>query len=224
MYITFKSRNAKTGDMPVSTSPAATCPSACPLAAGGGCYAAGGPLAMHWRKVSSGERGTDWQRFLASVRLIPTGDIWRHNQAGDLQGRDNKIDRPRLMELAEANSGRNGYTYTHYPLSRVNVSALKAATGAGFVVNVSANSPADADAKAKHGLPVVTLLRGDTDGDETPTITSPGGRKIVVCPATYRDNITCKSCGLCARANRKTIVGFPAHGSGAQKASEIASQ
>ena len=41
--------------------------------------------------------------------------------------------------------------------------------------------------------------------------TTPDGRRVVVCPATYRDDVNCKSCGLCQKA-RDVIVGFPAHG------------
>ena len=34
--------------------------------------------------------------------------------------------------------------------------------------------------------------------------------------------VTCKTCGLCAIANRKAIIGFPAHGPSKRKASAIA--
>jgi hypothetical protein len=39
-----------------------------------------------------------------------------------------------------------------------------------------------------------------------------GGRQVATCPAAYRDDVTCASCGLCQRQDRKLIVGFPAHG------------
>jgi len=38
------------------------------------------------------------------------------------------------------------------------------------------------------------------------------GNKVTVCPATYKDNVTCNSCRLCQKANRSTVVGFPVHG------------
>jgi hypothetical protein len=44
-------------------------------------------------------------------------------------------------------------------------------------------------------------------------ITTKGGTKIAICPASYND-VTCAECGACAgpRSNN-TIIGFPAHGS-----------
>jgi hypothetical protein len=35
---------------------------------------------------------------------------------------------------------------------------------------------------------------------------------IVVCPAERLASMTCARCRLCARASRRSIVGFPAHG------------
>ena len=81
VHLTIKSENVKTGPIPVSTSSAETCPPACPLA-GAGCYAQSGKLSIHWRKVSAAERGEPWHEFLARIRQLPPGQIWRHNQAG----------------------------------------------------------------------------------------------------------------------------------------------
>lgn len=50
VQLTMKSSNVKTGPIPVSTTGAQSCPNACSLK-GSGCYAEGGPLGMHWRKV-----------------------------------------------------------------------------------------------------------------------------------------------------------------------------
>ena len=57
--------------------------------------------------------------------------------------------------------------------------------------------------------PVVTLLPASVHGNVK--IETAAGRKVVVCPATYRDDVNCKSCGLCQKS-RDVIVGFPAHG------------
>jgi hypothetical protein len=230
-HLTPKSRNTKTGPIPVSTSPATTCPAACPLTGGGGCYAAGGPLAIHWQRVTDGLTGATWAAFLAAVRAIPGGQLWRHNQAGDLRGSRGRINRRHLLELARASRHALGFTYTHYPASPKNVGALRDAAKLGFTVNLSANNLAHADQLAETGLPIVTLLPAATTDR---TVLTPAGRTVVVCPATYRDDITCgggrvngrktKSCGrLCAR-QRRFIVGFPAHGASKRKVSEIAKQ
>ncbi len=41
-------------------------------------------------------------------------------------------------------------------------------------------------------------------------------------PSPYMDDMTCEKCGACAVASRRSIIGFPAHGSGAKRADLIA--
>ena len=99
-HLTIESNNAKTGKIPVSTSTNKTCPPSCPFK-GNGCYAEQGPLKLHWNKVSNGERGEAWEGFLQSIKSLPNGIFWRHNQAGDLAGEGDKIDRRALWELVQ---------------------------------------------------------------------------------------------------------------------------
>lgn len=215
-----KSRNAKTGSMPVSTSEASTCPDACPLKASGACYAKHGPLGMYWAKVNKGTtKALEWSEFTAAVAKLPEGTLWRHNQAGDLPGENNLIDGVAMAELVEANKGRKGFTYTHKPMDdAVNRAIVADANREGFTVNLSADSLAEADELADLGIaPVVVVVARDAANHETPK-----GRKVVICPAQVSDTVTCKTCGLCAKADRKSIVGFQAHGVSAKKAEAIA--
>ncbi|CAB4121053.1 hypothetical protein UFOVP6_7 [uncultured Caudovirales phage] len=210
------SRNSKTGPIFVSTSSATTCPQACPFNNKGGCYAAGGPLAMHWRKVTEGATGTDYAGFLDKVRKLPKGATWRHNAAGDLAGEGDALDIQALSELIQANKGRKGFTYTHKPLRDGHERDMVAiANMNGFTINLSGNNPAHADKLADLGIgPVVTVL----PADQLENTTTPAGRKIVVCPAVVRDDVSCATCGLCAKPSRSAIVGFPAHGASKRKA------
>lgn len=225
VHLTPKSRNEKTGPIPVSTTTASTCPPSCPFnnANEGGCYAEAGPLALHWRKVTSGERGGSWSAFCDQIEALPAGTFWRHNQAGDLPGDGVTIDADKLGQLVEANAGKAGFTYTHYPLGTGNLAAITMANRAGFTVNLSANDPGHADELAATGLPVVTVLPTGDHGKKS--VTTPEGRRIVVCPATYRDDVSCATCKLCAsnKADRP-IVGFPAHGTSKRKADAIAAR
>lgn len=234
VHLTPKSNNSKTGPIPVSTTTAGTCPTACPFRsdAAGGCYAASGPLALHWRAVTNGERGTDWSTFVQSIAALPDGQLWRHNQAGDLPGDGQTIDASALAQLVDANRKKRGFTYTHYTPTGANGDAIRAANAGGFVVNLSANDPAHADTLARAAIgPVVTVLavadgraKGeslDAYRERMPTRT-PEGRRLVVCPATYLDDVSCATCQLCARGDRTSIVGFPAHGTGAKRADSVA--
>lgn len=209
-YLNLKSGNQKTGIMPVSTSHKGTCPDACPFKSKG-CYAKSGPLAFHWSKVTEGERGTDWKGFLSKVREIPDGTIWRHNQAGDLVGKSDRINSVALRSLTLANKGKRGYTYSHYPLTPRNVANLRWANDNGFTVNVSTNRIQDVDAAMETKLPVVTVLPVGTTGRVQ---TTEGGNKVLVCPATLGREITCQECGLCQKRDRSFAIGFIAHGIG----------
>lgn len=217
VYFTRQSRNAKTGPIPVSTSSADTCPEACPLK-GAGCYAEAGPLGILWRKVSRGEAGLSWEQFLEQVKELPSRIMWRHNQAGDLPGAGDAIDRKALRELVRANGKRRGFTYTHKPSTRSNLAAIRAANKAGFTINLSADNLKEADTLADTGAgPVVVVLPSDVKRP----VKTPQGRTVAICPATIAP-ITCMDCGLCAMPGRKAIIGFPAHGVSKAKASAIA--
>jgi hypothetical protein len=68
-HISLKSTNKKTGSMVVTTSSQKTCPHSCPFKKNG-CYADSGPLQIHWRKVTNGERGLTYKKFLEELRGI----------------------------------------------------------------------------------------------------------------------------------------------------------
>jgi hypothetical protein len=223
-HLILKSSNVKTGPIPVSTSAAKTCPTSCPFR-GNGCYASSGPLAIHWKEVTEGRRGHEWSEFISAVNDLPDGQVWRHNQAGDLPGIGNRIAGGMLSDLVTANRGKRGFTYTHKPVtgnnatSAANREAVKKANEAGFTVNLSGNTLSHADELASLAIgPVVVVLPSDA----TRNVVTPAGRKVVICPATQRDNVSCASCQLCAKGSRSVIIGFPAHGSSKRKASAIA--
>jgi hypothetical protein len=218
------SSNVKTGPIPVTTSSAETCPDSCPLKAGG-CYAKSGPLAMHWNKVTIGERGNSLDILAKQIRAFPRGQVWRHNQAGDLPGIGDNIDSSGLKKIVDANKGRRGFTYTHKPCegdsnqTTGNRAAVRFANREGFTVNLSANNLSHADKLVDlQAGPVVAIVPQETGN----TFFTPAGRKGVVCPAQQRDDITCANCQLCSRALRSVIIGFRAHGTSKKKAEAIA--
>lgn len=223
-HLTQISGNIKTGPIPVTTSDRATCPDACPLKAGG-CYAKGGPLGIHWSMVSNGDRGDSLTALVRQIASFAVGQVWRHNQAGDLPGLNNRIDTDALSRITEANRGRRGWTYTHKPcegdgnLETSNRAAVRHANQNGFTINLSANSLAHADRLADLDAgPVVAIVPENAHA----TLTTPAGRKAIVCPAQQRDDITCADCQMCQRANRSVIIAFRAHGAAKRKAEDIA--
>jgi len=179
-------------------------------------------------RLSKGGVGLLWADFLKAVRALHRGQLWRHNQAGDLPGLGNGIDLKELGDLVEANRGKAGFTYTHKPTLEgeadkatleANRKAIAYANLNGFTVNLSADSLLDADKLASLGIgPVAALL----PATQTRNTITPQGRKVVVCPATYKENVSCSTCKLCQKATRSHIIGFPAHGVSTKKASAIA--
>tara|TARA_B100000676_G_scaffold307997_1_gene367753 strand:+ start:525 stop:1196 length:672 start_codon:yes stop_codon:yes gene_type:complete len=220
-HITPKSKNSKVGPMAVTTSTATTCPTSCPFK-GNGCYADSGPLKLHWDKVTKGERGDDWPTFLGKIKDLPAGSKWRHNQAGDLPGDTKDLDSTKCVELAKANEGKRGFTYTHYDVldNFQNAITVNMMNHLGFTVNVSANNLEHADQLCDLDIaPVATVL----PIEQTTNTVTPKGRKVVVCPATYKEDVSCASCMLCEKWDRNVVVGFPAHGTSKKKASVVAS-
>ena len=220
VYLTMKSRNEKTGPMPVSTTESRSCPASCPLREKG-CYAKLGPLGLFWGKIDNGAAGMAWADFTAIIAKLPAGTMWRHNQAGDLPGHGDEIDGAALAQLVQANAEKQGFTYTHKPMTPANKAAVKAANAAGFTINLSADNLAEADQlMAEQAGPVVVIL--DKPEGQRHTMTTPAGHKIETCPVAYGAAKDCKSCGLCAKRDRKVIVGFPAHGVTKKAAAAIA--
>ncbi len=225
--LVLKSGNAKTGVMPVSMTADSlidptsenTCPNACSFKGkdpvtgkSNGCYAAGGRTFMAWRTVR--KNGVAWQRFCAQVAtLIKSGQLWRHNGAGDMpRESQDKLCQESALELAAANVGRLGFTYTHYPtnhlaLERARVVTLKqggsvehmttdllrhnreviaSAVLQGFTINVSHDTLAELDAGVTDVLPSVVVLAKPAPGEPIPRqVTTPAGRLVRTCPAQY---------------------------------------
>lgn len=214
------SQNSKTGPIPVTMSHKGTCPNACPLKKNG-CYAEAGRTNIHWSNITTGKRGIDWSELIEQIRTIRKGQLYRFNVSGDLPSDDaENIDAVKMLELIDASKHAKGFTYTHYnPTTGNNAQIIAQANAQGFTVNLSANSPEHADALAALNIgPVVTLL-----DEHTAILThTPAGRPIVVCPAVTKPGvIQCANCGLCAKVDRRSIIGFPVHGVSKKKAARV---
>jgi hypothetical protein len=223
--------NAKTC-IPTSTLNEATCPDACPFKASG-CYAKAGPISWHWQKMSKTIPGATYElgrnihkvltlkMFLDAVKKLR--GLWRLNQAGDLPHVRQAIHLPTLKSLINAAKNSKGFTYTHHLVTgktataKHNRAAIRHANKSGFTINLSANSLDHADKLARLNIGPVAVV---VNSAVTANITTPQGRKIVICPATIRDDSTCATCGLCQRL-RDFIIGFPAHGVAKKKMDDL---
>jgi len=215
VHFTRTSSNVKTGPIPVTTTEKASCPDTCGLK-GSGCYAEYGPLAMHWRKIGAGGRGSAWDALCDQIKALPRNQLWRHNQAGDLPGSDNAIDAAKLAQLVSANKGKRGFTYTHYPMHGDNLSAVKSAIDSGFTINASADNDQIAMQLHELGLPVAVIASKDKP------YRLANGVQVAICPAQKSDHMSCDKCQLCADSNRDYVIGFIPHGTGKKRVVNIA--
>ena len=227
------SSNVKTGPIPVTMTSRASCPSNCGLS-GSGCYAESGHVRLHWNRADGPQKasngalgnfsGAPLATLASALESLPKGQLWRHNVAGDLVHHNQLIDAETLLTIVKANHKKRGFTYTHHKvlgddsISRTNASLIKLANDGGFTVNLSADTLGDADKLLALNIgPVVTLLPIDA-----PNLSyTQAGNPVVKCPAVDNDNVQCSTCALCANVNRRSIVGFPVHGTSKKKADAV---
>jgi len=208
--VTFvlRSGNKKTGRIPVSLTDMESCPTSCPMR-DHGCYAEFGKLRMHWENVA--RNGMPWRAFCAAVGELPAETLWRHNEAGDLPGRGDELDLHALRQLVRANAraGARGFTYTHKPLRDPDERrAIAEANAAGFTINLSADNLAHADELADLRIgPVAVVVPSNAPMHAS----TPAGRAVVRCLAETHD-VTCSTCELCWKADRRSVIAFSAHG------------
>jgi hypothetical protein len=209
-HLVHVSENAKIGKISVTYTSNDSCPSTCSLK-GNGCYGEMGPISMFWKKVSDGKYGTqDFDAFCKELKTM-NGLVVRLNVVGDLPHTNGYINGSMIKKMVVALKKKVPFTYTHHNMEiPENREIVKMANENGLTINLSADNMKDADTYMGYNIgPVVTTMPANC---ENVTFT-PNGNKIVKCPAAYKDNVTCQSCMLCAKSNRKVIIGFPAHGS-----------
>lgn len=144
-----------------------------------------------------------------------------------------RIDRYALEQIALANKGRRGFTYTHYPWmdsacldEQWNRMLIQYANSLGFTINASCETAEQADLAIAFGIPAVLVVPEDAPNSWT----TEGGNLVKTCPAVLYDNVTCATCGVCQKQTLtgpggvkrpRHIVAFPVHGVGKGKAAKI---
>lgn len=191
-----------------------SCPTTCALAANG-CYADNFHVQIWWNRLTAREYGFPFAEFLRKLRALPADVLFRHNAAGDLAHSGGSIDKAALTAITAATRHlRAAWTYTHHLRTAENREAIKTANAAGFTINCSTESRAEAARLHKDGLPSVCVVTEDT-----PRVFEYDDVRFVQCPATLPGSaVQCATCGgnnaapLCAQAQRNCVVTFPVHG------------
>ena len=217
-HLSRVSSNKKTGPIAVTTTAKSSCPASCGMR--DVCYAASGPLALHWAKVSNGSRSNGWRDHLADLESLPFGSPLRLNQAGDLvasvSGRLSRAFIDGLLSVVKSRK-LQAWTYTHHDHTvGDNGKLLRRANREGLRINVSTETEESADRAIASGLPAVLAV----SSEETRTVWRTPARNLVkVCPAQLRDT-DCSRCMLCHKRGSKVIIAFLAHGSRKSRANQ----
>ena len=210
MHIVAVSSNSKTGPIPVTYRDMdATCPRDCPFFANG-CYGDGRIKALA-RKFSStvtlDHANSVLSRRLKSARYL------RDRVVGDLVDASGKFDMGYVLAIAKLSAKHGlkvfGYTHAWRKLTKAQVKRISAS---GYVMNASCETVADVRQAISLGMPAVITNGKILEGAMI------DGRRVITCPAQSRDNVTCATCGLCAKTDRKVIVRFMPHGPSRKRA------
>ena len=217
-HLSKKSSNKKTGPIAVTTTSKNSCPASCGMREV--CYAASGPLALHWGAVSNGSRSKQWREHLADLESLPFGSPLRLNQAGDLvasaSGRLSRVFIDGLLSVVKSRK-LQAWTYTHHDYTvGDNGKLLRRANREGLRVNVSTETEESADRAIASGLPAVLAVSSEENRKAWRT---PDRNLVMVCPAQLRDT-DCSRCMLCHKRGSKVIIAFLAHGSRKSRANQ----
>lgn len=210
------SSNAKTGDIAQVYTSRNTCAVDCPFKDGNGCFGMGYFTRRLWDQCrADNSKALDCVGLIEWAKSLPDGTMIRHNVAGDIctEG-TNRINRGILASLLAAYEGKQAYTYTHADMRDGNNRYLMGVALKGdFIINVSCETLKEVAYALECGFPaVLTATKAPEKGATV------HGFHLVQCPAQTHEGVTCKTCKLCARADRSCVPVFVVHGNGAKKA------
>lgn len=215
VHLVAKSKNRKTGPIPVTYRPQGTCPLDCPFLPGGefgGCYGTGRLFASARKYAGS----LDLERAIWQVRLGKADDAryLRDRVVGDVITPEGILDRDYIAGVARVatENGLLAFGYTHAWRSFTLPDLVWLRRLPGYVMNASTETIGDAKTALLAGLPVTIV------NDDVPEGMMVAGKRIITCPAETRKDVTCASCGLCAKPDRSAIIRFTTHGTAASMA------
>lgn len=202
-HLVTKSSNAKIGPIATSYRPQTTCPSECRFLPDndGGCYATGriNGMAKKFAKTYTIDE---------AVAKLRGAKLFRDRVVGDVVS-NGEIDYDYIenISIACSRAGVPAFSYTH-AWESMNRNRIPD----NYVMNASTESVSDATRAISLGFPTVITNDDVREGEMI------SGKRVVTCPAQTRDNVTCATCKLCSKPERKALVRFLVHGIARNKA------
>lgn len=206
-----KSADRKTGKVSATYAPFASCPTTCPLQANG-CYAGNGKVAIVMRRLGEEAAARNAtpreiaEAEAAAIRGLTGKRALRLHVGGDCADEETASIVATAAEEYSAKHGAKVWGYTH-AWAGVARTAWRNVSMLASVHTVTA-----AKLALKRGYTPAIVIKEHASKAYTVD-----GLKVIPCPATIRDDITCEKCKLCW-TSRNAAVGFPAHGAQTRKA------
>lgn len=203
ILLVARSSNTKTGNIPVTYLGRETCPSSCPFLLNG-CYGDGRIFALA-HKLARALSLSEARAILA--KRDKSAKYLRDRVVGDLVTATGKFNIRHVRDIARLAREHAlvpfGYTHAWRTMTRQDVTDVKAA---GYVLNASCETLDDVRQAIEIGMPTVITNDDVREGSIV------DGMRVITCPAQTRDNVSCATCGLCAKPDRKVVIRFLVHG------------
>lgn len=211
------SGNSKIGKVSATYAAQQTCPDSCPLK-GSGCYAEGGMVGMHTRKLNSSAEASgasvDELAMLEAMAIAGlTGTLpLRIHVVGDAT---TDTAAKLLSDAATFYSNKHGQKVWSYTHAWRDVSRKSWQN-----VSVFASCESTVDAQKAMSLGYAAAVVVESHKDTKAYLEN--GVKLVPCPQQTGRAKDCVSCGLCMRAPQMlaagSVIAFAVHGQGTKKA------
>jgi hypothetical protein len=209
VHLVAISSNSKIGPMPATYRGRETCPTDCAFL-NNGCYGDGRIFALAHKYV----RALSIDKAREILRRAKTDAKYlRDRVVGDLVNSRGLFDMNYVRGIARLAREHGltvfGYTHAWRILTREDAAAIRAT---GYVMNASCETVQDVRHAISLGMPSVITNDKIVEGATV------AGYRVITCPAQIRDNVTCATCGLCAKPDRKVIIRFLTHGPSKKRA------
>jgi hypothetical protein len=181
-----------------------------------GCYGENSWMRKDWQLLTEGLRGygaTELFRKIVDLKPNLTKNprrLARINVVGDLATLANGTVDVRFearLWKSFVKQGFRPFGYSHHT-DLGGIARLNKALGGKGIVNASCESGEQADRAITLDIPATIVVAEPVAKGAT----TPNGHPIRNCPAAMDLVASCADCGVCARADRLTVVAFPAHG------------
>lgn len=210
-----RSANRKTGPMSVTHVSQASCPASCPLLKHG-CYAEHGRQGS-WTRQLNRTTSAPTPRSLAraearAIDALSGTKPLRLHVVGDARTNEAARILARAAARYTAKHGQLVWTYTHAWRT------VDRRSWGSVSVLASCETQAEVLEARRRGYTAALIVPAHSGHRAW---RGRGNVRFVPCPAQTMDNITCKSCKLCARVQPGTAIAFEVHGMGERKAREV---